>query len=65
MVAHLTPREIDIMRCVVQGLRNKEVGEKLYISEGTVKIHLHNVYEKLGITGRMALNLYAQEKKLF
>jgi len=36
----------------------------LEIAEGTVKIHLHSIYEKLGVTGRVELTLYAQEKSL-
>ena len=60
----LTPREMDIVRMIAQGLRNKVIAERLAISEGTVKIHLHNVYEKLGIDGRLELMLYAQEKGL-
>ena len=47
----LTPREIEIVRMVGQGLRNKAIAERLSISEGTVKVHLHNIYEKLGIEG--------------
>ena len=49
---------------VVEGLRNREIGQRLFISEGTVKIHLHNVYEKLGVDGRMELMLYVQDKGL-
>ena len=60
----LTPREIDIVRMVASGLGNREIGEKLFISEGTVKTHLHSVYEKLGIKGRVQLANYAQEKGL-
>lgn len=60
----LTPREIEIVRMIAQGLRNKAIAERLSISEGTVKIHLHNVYEKLGIDGRLELMLYAQDKGL-
>jgi DNA-binding NarL/FixJ family response regulator len=60
----LTPREIDIVRMIAQGLRNKAIADRLSISEGTVKIHLHNVYEKLQIDGRLALMLYAQNKGL-
>jgi DNA-binding NarL/FixJ family response regulator len=62
--ATLTPREREIVRMVAQGLRNRDVGERLFISEGTVKIHLHNVYEKLGVDGRLELVLYAQEAGL-
>jgi DNA-binding NarL/FixJ family response regulator len=60
----LTPREIEIVRMIAQGLRNRAVAERLSISEGTVKIHLHNIYEKLGVDGRLALVLFAQEKGL-
>jgi DNA-binding NarL/FixJ family response regulator len=62
--ALLTPRELDIVRMIGQGLRNRAIGERLSISEGTVKIHLHNVYEKLGVDGRLALMLRAREKGL-
>jgi two-component system, NarL family, nitrate/nitrite response regulator NarL len=60
----VTPRELEIVRMIGQGLRNKAIAERLFISEGTVKIHLHNVYEKLGLTGRLELALYAQQKGL-
>jgi len=40
----LTSREIEIVKQVAEGRRNKEIGKKLFISEGTVKIHLHNIY---------------------
>jgi len=60
----LTPREIEIVRMVASGLGNREVGEKLFISEGTVKTHLHTIYEKLGIRSRVQLANYAQEKRL-
>jgi DNA-binding NarL/FixJ family response regulator len=60
----LTPREIEIVRMITQGLRNKAIAERLSISEGTVKIHLHNIYEKLGVDGRLELMLYAQNKGL-
>ena len=60
----LTPRELEIMRLAAQGLRNKRIADVLAISEGTVKIHLHNVYKKLPIDSRLALTLYAQDKGL-
>lgn len=62
--ALLTPREIDLVRMVAGGLRNREIAERLFISEGTVKVHLHNIYDKLQVDGRMALLRYAQEKGL-
>jgi DNA-binding NarL/FixJ family response regulator len=58
----LTPRETEIVRMVAQGLRNKVIAERLSISEGTVKVHLHNIYEKFGIDGRLELLLIAKEK---
>ena len=48
----LTQREIEIVRMMAEGLRNRVIAERLNISEGTVKVHLHNVYEKLGLDGR-------------
>jgi len=60
----LTPREIEIVRMVSQGLRNRVIAERLSISEGTVKVHLHNIYEKLNVDGRLELVLCAQEKGL-
>ena len=64
VAALLTPREIDLVRMVAHGLRNKEIAGKLFISEGTVKVHLHNIYDKLKVDGRMALLRFAQEKGL-
>ena len=58
----LTPREREIVKLVAQGLRNREIATRLSISEGTVKIHLHNVYDKLGVDGRLELVLAAQQK---
>ena len=58
----LTPRETEIVQMVAQGLRNRIIGERLSISEGTVKIHLHNIYEKVKVNGRLELVLWAQER---
>jgi len=60
----LTPREIEIMSHVAAGLSNREIAEKVGLQEGTVKIHLHHVYRKLGIGSRVDLTLYAQKKGL-
>jgi DNA-binding NarL/FixJ family response regulator len=62
IAATLTLREIEIVRNVAEGLRNREIAGRLSISEGTVKIHLHHIYEKLGVDTRVGLVLYAQEK---
>ena len=55
----LTPREREIIRHVALGLRNAEVAKKLFISEQTVKTHLNNIFQKLGIRDRVELTLYA------
>jgi len=60
----LTPREIEIVRQVAADLPNKGIADRLFISEGTVKTHLHNIYEKLRIKNRRDLTRYAQDKGL-
>jgi two-component system, NarL family, nitrate/nitrite response regulator NarL len=60
----LTAREQEIVRRVAGGMRNRAIGEELCISEGTVKIHLHNIYEKLKIDGRVELTVYAHQRGL-
>lgn len=60
----LTPREVEMVKMVAQGLRNKVIADRLSISEGTVKVHLHNIYEKFGVDGRLELLLCAQQKGL-
>jgi len=60
----LTPREIEIVHMVAGGLRNKEIAAKLHVNEGTVKLHLHHIYKKLGVNSRVALTLYAQDRGL-
>jgi RNA polymerase sigma factor (sigma-70 family) len=51
----LTGRERQIMCLVSEGLSNKEIGRRLNISDGTIKVHLHHIYEKLKISNRTAL----------
>ena len=60
----LTPREIELVRMVAQGLRNREIGDQLNITEGTVKAHLHNVYKKLKVENRVDVRRYAEDKGL-
>jgi two-component system nitrate/nitrite response regulator NarL len=45
-----------------RGTRNKAIGEALHISEGTVKTHLHLIYQKLGVRSRLALATYLHDK---
>jgi DNA-binding NarL/FixJ family response regulator len=60
----LTTRELAIVRAIANGRRNKEIAEQLKIAEGTVKVHLHNIYQKLGVDSRLALMLYARQNAL-
>jgi DNA-binding NarL/FixJ family response regulator len=60
----LTQRETEIMCLVAKGLSNREISQRLTIGEGTVKVHVHNIYAKLGVSNRVDLTLYAQKKGL-
>ena len=60
----LSQREIEIVQGVTQGLHNKQIGENLSISEQTVKNHLHNIFNKLGLSDRLELALYAVHHRL-
>jgi two-component system nitrate/nitrite response regulator NarL len=51
----LTDRERQIMRLVSEGLSNKEIGRRLNIADGTIKVHLHNIFQKLEISNRTVL----------
>lgn len=57
----LTDREREIVRLVCAGLSNKEMGRQLNISDGTIKVHLHHMYEKLAIRNRTALATLASD----
>ncbi len=58
----LSARERAVASLVQRGLRNKEVASELGLTEGTVKVHLHTVFDTLGIRGRTELILLAQER---
>lgn len=60
----LSNREKEIVGLVAQGYRNREMAEKMFISEQTVKNHLHNIFDKLGVSDRLELALYAIHKGL-
>jgi two-component system, NarL family, nitrate/nitrite response regulator NarL len=60
----LSAREREIVSLVAQGYKNKEMAEKMFISEQTVKNHLHNIFDKLGVSDRLELALYAIHKGL-
>jgi two-component system nitrate/nitrite response regulator NarL len=63
VTAALTNREHQIMCLVSEGLSNKEIGRRLNICDGTIKVHLHHIYEKLEISNRTALAAVAISQK--
>ena len=60
----LTPRELEIVSAVVAGFANKEIAEHFKISEDTVKHHLSNIFDKLGVSTRLELALFAVNQAL-
>ena len=62
-LAELTQREREIVRLIVEGASNKEVASSLNISERTVKGHLSNVFQKLGVADRLKLMLFVRDGK--
>jgi NarL family two-component system response regulator LiaR len=60
----ITDRERDVLRCMVDGLNNSEIAEKLVISLGTVKFHVSNIFQKLGVDSRVEAVKAAIEQKL-
>ena len=58
----LTSREREIVFALAKGFSNKNIGRQLGVSEGTVKVHLHNIYTKLGVKNRTALTVLAFTK---
>jgi DNA-binding NarL/FixJ family response regulator len=57
--APLTRREHQIIQVLAEGITNKEIGRRLDLTEGTVKVHLHRIYQKLGISNRTVLAVLA------
>lgn len=60
----LTPREAEIAQLAVRGISTKDIAARLDVKQGTVKIHLHSIYEKLNVGGRLGLILYARRHRL-
>jgi DNA-binding NarL/FixJ family response regulator len=60
----LTPRETEIARLAVRGVPTREIAARLAVKQGTVKIHLHSIYEKLNVGGRLGLILFARRHGL-
>ena len=57
----LSPREREILGCLAHGDSNKEIARTLDLAESTVKIHVQNIFKKLGMTSRVQVALYAAE----
>jgi DNA-binding CsgD family transcriptional regulator len=62
--ASLTPTELEVVKLVVKGLTNPEIGERLFIGRGTVKTHLAHVFTKLGLGTRSELAAEATRRGL-
>ena len=61
LVEPLSERELEVLRLVTAGLSNKEIAEKLYLSPGTIKTHVHNICGKLGVRNRTEAATRAKE----
>jgi DNA-binding NarL/FixJ family response regulator len=61
----LSPRELEVIQLVIQGYKNRDIANKLFISEKTVKNHLSAIFNKLGVSDRLELTLFVFEKRLF
>ena len=57
----LSPREREVMLLAIKGLTNKVIARELNITEGTIKLHLHRIYQKLGVKSRFALAVLARK----
>jgi DNA-binding NarL/FixJ family response regulator len=60
----LTPRELEVVTCIVEGCSNRDIATQFSISEETVKRHLSNVFDKTGVSTRLELALFAIAHKL-
>lgn len=60
----LTPREMEVLLGLVEGLSNKEIADRLFISDKTVKIHMSNIFKKLNVKSRSQALIYAVQHKL-
>ena len=64
MLESLTARELEVLRLLARGLRNKEIAARLFVSERTVNFHLANIYQKLNVSGRTEALSKAHEQGL-
>jgi NarL family two-component system response regulator LiaR len=59
MVETLTPRELDVLKLIGQGISNREIAQRLFLSAGTVRTHVHHILAKLGLKNRNQAILFA------
>ncbi len=57
----LSARELEVLALIAEGLTNQEIGKRLFITTGTVKVHASHIYQKLGVTGRLQAVTWAKE----
>jgi DNA-binding NarL/FixJ family response regulator len=62
--SELTPREKEVLICLVEGLSNKETADKLFISDKTVKIHVSKIFKKLNVKSRSQAVIYAVQNQI-
>jgi NarL family two-component system response regulator LiaR len=63
-IDEISPREMEVLQAIGRGLSNKEIGDKLFIGERTVKTHVSHLLEKLELQDRTQLAIYAVQNKL-
>ncbi|MFZ0218303.1 MAG: response regulator transcription factor, partial [Candidatus Dormiibacterota bacterium] len=60
----MTPRELEVLRLIAQGLSNQQIASGLFVSEATVKTHINNLFSKTGVRDRAQAVAYAYERGL-
>ncbi|MFD1780265.1 response regulator [Fredinandcohnia salidurans] len=60
----LTEREMEVLQCLVEGMSNKEIADRLFISDKTVKIHVSKIFKKFDVKSRSQVVIYAVQNKL-